>query len=142
MTDIIFSFERVSEITQEDFNRIIYSIEEWLQLMESGSLLPYICGTLPKKYKLKEYLNMYIKPDVLALRKYINKLTNVHSIFRESIWGKQLIREGKINRIDPYKEMEFDHKKAMQEFSIAVDPIYKKYIYDHINLWSFFYIYM
>ena len=42
------------------------------------------------------------------------------------------IQEGKINRIDPYKEMEFDHKKAKQEFDIAVDPIYKKYIYDHV----------
>lgn len=80
-----FEYIIVGDSLESDPNIVIYSIEEWLRLMESGSLLPYICGTLPKKYKLKEYLNMYKKPDVLALRKYINKLTNVHSIFRESI---------------------------------------------------------
>lgn len=125
-----FEYIIVGDSLESDPNTVIYSIEEWLQLMESGSLLPYICGTLPKKYKLKEYLNMYKKPDILALRRYINKLTNVHSIFRESIWGKQLIQENKIYGIDPYKEMEFDPQKAKQEFDIVVDPIYKKYIYD------------
>lgn len=127
-----FEYIIVGDSLESDPNIVIYSIEEWLQLMESGSLLPYICGTLPKKYKLKEYLNMYKKPDMLALRRYINKLTNIHSIFRESIWGKQLIQEGRVYRIDPYKEMEFDPQKAKQEFDIAVDPIYKKYIYDHV----------
>ena len=39
--------------------------------MQSGSLLPYVCSILSKANKIKEYLNIYSKPDLLAFRKLV-----------------------------------------------------------------------
>lgn len=40
-------------------------------MIEQGNLLPYACATLNKKYKPKEFLNIYQKPDMLNFRKFI-----------------------------------------------------------------------
>lgn len=39
--------------------------------MADGNLLPYACSILNKKYRKKEYLNVYKKPEILLFRKYI-----------------------------------------------------------------------
>lgn len=57
--------------TDKEDNVFCYSLEDWFQKMKSGDLLPYACATLSKKYKPKEYLNIYDKPNMLTFRKYI-----------------------------------------------------------------------
>lgn len=44
--------------------------------MENGSLLPYVCSTIGKSGKIKEYLNIFKKPDVILNNKYIKSLNN------------------------------------------------------------------
>jgi hypothetical protein len=39
--------------------------------MRAGSLLPYVCSTLTKQRKIKEYLNIYERPNLLEFRKFI-----------------------------------------------------------------------
>lgn len=121
-----FEYVVVGDLNDKYPNTTKYSISEWFDIMGSGSLLCYICSTLPKKYKIKEYLNIYKKPDLLKLRSYISKLEDENSIFKESIWGIQLIKELKVNRVDAYKEMMFDPKKAQTEFFKAVEPMFMK----------------
>lgn len=52
-----------------------YTKEEWFDLLKSGSLLPYVCATIGKSGKIKEYVNIYEKPELLTLRKYICNTT-------------------------------------------------------------------
>lgn len=54
-------------------------------MMRAGSIKGYVCATSPKKYKIKEYLNIYNKPDFLTLRTYILHLTNEYDIIQESL---------------------------------------------------------
>ena len=94
--------------------------------MKSGSLLPYVCSILSKSGKIKEYVNIYEKPDIIKLRRYIiarvtylqgiNKdLPNIDmDITRECLWGIQIIKESKVNRIDVFKD-----------FITISEPIYK-----------------
>jgi hypothetical protein len=39
--------------------------------MKSGSLLPYVCATIGRQGKIKEEVNIYDRPNLLTLRKYI-----------------------------------------------------------------------
>ena len=47
------------------------SKEDWFSLMKSGSLLPYVCATIGRQGKIKEEVNIYDRPNLLTLRKYI-----------------------------------------------------------------------
>lgn len=58
-------------ITAQEDDVFCYSFNDWFNKMGSGDLLPYACATLSRKYKPKEYLNIYDKPDLLKFRKYI-----------------------------------------------------------------------
>lgn len=51
------------------------TIDDWFLYMKTGSLLPFLCSTLSKSGKLKEFINIYEKPDILALRRYITSLS-------------------------------------------------------------------
>ena len=71
--------------------------------MKSGDLLPYACATLKKKYKPKEYLNIYDKPDLLKFRKYILNCDLLEwEIQQQLSWAIQIIDEYKINRYDTF----------------------------------------
>ena len=113
--------------TKQDRNEFYFSLEDWFSEMMSGGLLCYVCAILPRRYKIKEHLNIYVKPDLLKLRKYICSLTDDNKIIEHSLWGVQLIEEFKINRFDVFKE---GHTKqfALQEFLDKVEPIFKKSI--------------
>ena len=91
--------------------------------MDSGSLLPYVCSILPKKYKVKEYLNIYSKPHVLKLRRLITSLDGIELI-QECLWGIQVIKEFKVNRPDVFKDKNYLFN-AVDSFYEAVDPIYR-----------------
>ena len=41
--------------------------------MKSGSILPYVCSILPRSGKIKEFLNIYEKPNILSLRKLVTE---------------------------------------------------------------------
>ena len=43
----------------------------WFQRMQNGSLLPIVCTSLGKSYKIKEYVSVYVKPDIIKLRKLL-----------------------------------------------------------------------
>ena len=108
--------------------------------MQSGSLLPVVCATINKSGKIKEYVNIYEKTDIIKLRKYILGLVTYfqaiyedpgcprvelkREIDQECLWGIQTIKEFKVNRIDVFKE---EHENPLKEFITAVDPIYKMY---------------
>lgn len=53
---------------------LYYTSEEWFHLLNSGSLIPYVCAIAPKQNKIKVAVTVYQKPDLLLLRKYL--LTN------------------------------------------------------------------
>lgn len=70
----------IGDLSQEDFlksfsiqSNIVryFTIDDWFIRMQSGSLLPYVCSILSKANKIKEYLNIYSKPDLLAFRKLV-----------------------------------------------------------------------
>lgn len=50
---------------------LYYSSEEWFALLNSGSLIPYVCAIAPKQHKIKVAVTVYQKPDLLLLRKYL-----------------------------------------------------------------------
>ena len=50
---------------------ILFTLDEWFDKMQKGDLLMYACATLPKKYRIKEHLNIYTRPDLLQFRRYI-----------------------------------------------------------------------
>lgn len=115
-------------------NARFFNLDDWFSIMKSGSLLPYVCSILPKSGKIKEYVNIYEKPDIIKLRRYIiseitylqgiNKdLPNIDmDITRECLWGIQVIKESKVNRIDVFKEKIVN---PLKDFMTISEPIYK-----------------
>lgn len=102
-----------------------FSIDDWFLQMKAGSLLPYVCSTLTKSGKIKELVNIYEKPDILEVRKFINTLTNQTDLIQECLWGEQYIKEGKVNRIDVFKNKHYDPIYAINQFYDTVNPIYE-----------------
>ena len=92
--------------------------------MNSGSILNYVCATLSKKYKIKEYLNIFQKPDLLKLRSYILHLKNDKDIIQECLYGEQYIKLGKIYQLDVFKNKP-NVQESLQLFLNSVFPIYE-----------------
>lgn len=113
-----------STITLKNKNIRTFSLDDWFLRMKSGSLLPYVCSTLPKSGKVKEYLNIYDKPNLVSLRTFLLHIIDPTEIIQESLWGLQIIKEFKVNRPDVFKST---HKadEVLKLFLNAVDPIYK-----------------
>ena len=89
--------------TAYEDNVFCYSLEDWFKKMESGDLLPYACAILKKKYKQKEFLNIYNKPDMLVFRKYIlNSELPDWEIEQQLNWAIQIMDEYTINRFDAF----------------------------------------
>ena len=101
-----------------------FSLDDWFLRMYAGSLLPYVCSTLTKSGKIKEYLNIYEKPDLMKLRKFILSNEYTNEIIQECLWGIQVIEEFKVNRPDVFKT-KCSSTEALNKFMKAVDPIYK-----------------
>lgn len=124
-----------NNIVSKDDNIRIFSLEDWFIRIKSGSLLPYVCSILSKSGKVKEYINIYEKPDIINLRKYIMERSALYDaehmrhidkeLIQECLWGIQVIREFKVNRVDVFKEKT---KNPFEEFMIASAPIYKMWI--------------
>ena len=124
-----------NNIVSKDDNIRIFSLEDWFIRIKSGSLLPYVCSILSKSGKVKEYINIYEKPDIINLRKYIMERSALYNaehmhhidkeLIQECLWGIQVIREFKVNRVDVFKEKT---KNPFEEFMIASAPIYKMWI--------------
>lgn len=56
----------------EKYDNVKYlSSQCWFQRMQNGSLLPIVCTSLGKSYKIKEYVSVYVKPDIIKLRKLL-----------------------------------------------------------------------
>lgn len=59
--------------------------------MRAGSLLPYVCATLPRSGKIKEFINIYDKPNIITLRSFINaKVISETELIQECLWGSNL----------------------------------------------------
>lgn len=69
----------------KDDNVRTFTCDEWFYRINSGSLLPYVCATLNRKDRVKEYLNLYQKPDLLKLRIFILHSTDPKEIQQESL---------------------------------------------------------
>lgn len=119
----------------EKYDNVKYlSSQCWFQRMQNGSLLPIVCTSLGKSYKIKEYVSIYVKPDIIKLRKLLkNSLLGAckypwslsdDEIIQESLWGIQVIKEGRVNRIDVFKT-DITSSIAFQEFMKVSEPIYK-----------------
>lgn len=113
-----------STITAKHDNIRTFNLDDWFLRMKSGSLLPYVCSTLPKSGKIKEYLNIYDKPNLLNLRTFLLRSADSTEIIQESLWGLQIIKEFKVNRPDVFKSTD-KLDNALQLFLTAVDPMYK-----------------
>ena len=89
--------------TESEDNVFCYSLDDWFELMANGSLLPYACSILNKKYRKKEYLNVYKKPEMLLFRKYIlnSNLSDMEQM-QQLNWAIQILDEFKINRHDAF----------------------------------------
>lgn len=109
-----------------------FTMQQWFDRIESGSLLPYVCCRLSRTNKLKEYLNIYKKPDVVKMRKFFSKLVDANEIIQESNWAVQYIKEGKVNRPDAFTE-NIDPITAVNNFYEVVDPIYNFSLYNNSN---------
>lgn len=75
--DIIFSFERISKVTEEDFNRIIYSIEEYIRTIGDSTLFwNTSCWKNIKKLDLNNELRHNINFYLNTLQKSLEKFNN------------------------------------------------------------------
>ena len=119
-----------NNITAKDNNIRVFSFEDWFEKIKLGSLLPYVCSILPRSGKIKEYINIYEKPNIINLRNYLinqsatcNFKSNLDKeLVQECLWGIQVIKEFKVNRIDVFKEK---INNPFDEFIIASAPIYQ-----------------
>lgn len=115
--------------TEKKDNVRCFSLDDWFLRMKSGSLLPYVCATLSKSGKVKEYLNIYEKPNLLSLRNFLSHTKDPIELKQESLWGCQMIRESKINRPDMFKAI-LDTDKCVQLFLVEIDPMYRMSLND------------
>ena len=72
---------------------------------------------------------MYQKPDMLKLRHYVLNINNEKDIIQECRWGIQCIKEGKVNRIDIFKDS-YSVQDVRSDFLELVAPIYKQKFYN------------
>lgn len=69
-----FEYVIVGNILKDAYDNVRYfKSEDWFARIESGSLLPLVCSTLNKSGKIKEYVNVYQKPDIIKLRLLIQR---------------------------------------------------------------------
>ena len=109
--------------TKVEDNVRYFSLEDWFTRMRAGSLLPYVCSTLTKQRKIKEYLNIYERPNLLAFRKFIlSDSIPKKEVNQECGWALQIMSEFKVNR--PNINQEIDHLKL---FLKEIDPTFKYY---------------
>lgn len=119
----------------EKYDNVKYlSSQCWFQRMQNGSLLPIVCTSLGKSYNIKEYVSVYVKPDIIKLRKLLeNSLLGAckypwslsdDEIIQESLWGIQVIKEGRVNRIDVFKSI-YKVTEAFSEFLEVSAPMYR-----------------
>lgn len=112
-----FQYILIGDIkTEHEDNLFCYSMEDWFSKMKSGDLLPYACATLKKKYKPKEFLNIYDKPNILKFRKYIlscnlSELEKTQQLY----WAIQILNEYKINRYDE-PSFKIDFNTVLNDF--------------------------
>lgn len=130
-----FEYIIVGNVQKEDYNNVRYfKPEDWFYRIGSGSLLPTVCATLTKSGKVKEYVNIYQKPDIIKLRallicsfnnstQFNNKLTS-QEILQESLWGSQVIKEFRVNRVDVFNT-KLNMETAYKNFIDSSEPIYK-----------------
>lgn len=103
-----------------------YSLEDWFDLMKSGSLIPYACATLSKKYKPKEFLNIYEKPDLMQFRKYILNCDLLDwQKHQQLFWILQVMDEFKINRYDAFASKS-DFKALLSQFLRKMEGMVEK----------------
>lgn len=105
-----------------------YSTEDWFSLMKSGSLLPYVCATIGRQGKIKEEVNIYDRPNLLTLRKYIltEELPNWR-VYQELQWADQVLVEFRVNRPDVFKNIKLTKKVVKNEiaqFLHNIEPMY------------------
>ena len=108
-----------------------FSLDDWFLRIRSGSLLPYVCSTLSRAGKIKEYLNIYEKPNLLGLRNFLLHSKNEFEILQESLWGLQVIKESKVNRPDVFKQIYSTAKDELNNFLVATEPMYKMNLSKH-----------
>lgn len=110
--------------TDHEDNVFCYSMKDWFLKMESGDLLPYACATLKKKYKPKEFLNIYDKPDILKFRKYILNcnLSETEKI-QQLYWAIQILDEYKINRYD-FSSCKINFNTILNDFLSKVEGMF------------------
>lgn len=114
--------------TAKEDNVFCYSMDDWFLKMKNGNLLPYACATLKKKYKPKEYLNIYDKPDILKFRKYIlNCDLPDWEVEQQLFWAMQILNEFRINRYDAFASKN-DFKALFSEFLNRVEGMVIKSI--------------
>lgn len=125
----------VGHTKEEEYDNVRYfKPEDWFRRIESGSLLPIICASLNKSGKIKEYVNIYQKPNIIKLRALLicsfnnstpfpGKLTQ-KEILQESLWGIQIIKEYRVNRVDVFKT-KVSTETAYKDFIDSSEPIYK-----------------
>lgn len=111
--------------TEHEDNIFCFSLEDWFNDMISGNLLPYACSTLKKKYKIKELLNIYLKPSMLSFRKFIlNCDLSKDQIHQQLFWAIQILDEFKINRYDAFDE-HWEDANLLVTFLDKIDGQYK-----------------
>lgn len=127
-----FEYVIVGNILKYAYDNVRYfKSEDWFARIESGSLLPLVCSTLNKSSKIKEYVNIYQKPDIIKLRLLIQRsvlnstgVLTPKEVIQESLWGIQVVKEFKVNRVDVFKT-DINSTVAFQEFMKVSEPIYK-----------------
>lgn len=138
-TDLLVIIGNVKTKYDKENNCLYFSFEDWFQRIECGDLLPYVCSKLNKSGKIKEYLYIYTKPDLVKFRNYIVKDPSITSLekYMEVNWALQIIRESQVNRPnifsknDNFEELvEKNYKNCLSTFLNEVQPMYLKQLYD------------
>ena len=116
--------------TKTEENLRQFNFEDWFLRMQAGSLLPYVCSIAIRKHKIKEFLNIYDRPDLLKFRKFVLtvKLPD-NEVIQECLWACQIISEFRVNRPDVFTK-EISKEDALSQFLTLVDPIFKYNIKD------------
>lgn len=111
-------------------NVFYFSTAQWFEMMTNGSPLVFACGRLKKRFKIKEYLSIYQKPDNLLIRKYLSTRVKGTIGLLEADYGFQLIKYGQIFNFEgPGKytlsNIEQAYTDLLKDIYIITDSAYK-----------------
>lgn len=129
---------QIQKIESQESNIFCFTTEKWFDMMTKGSPLVFACGRLKKRFKIKEYLSIYQKPDSLSIRKYLTTRAKDTLGLVEADYGFQLVKYGQIFNFEcsgkyVLSNIQQAYEELMQDICKITDSLYKDSLIEQSN---------